>query len=383
MSDKDIFCAFPFKHLYLEADAGMKPCGYSLDGNTVQIQSSVKDHWENDLNTIRQNMIDNKPSNSCRGCYKKEEYGRSPRNSFSPIFGVSRETIKVDTSIDDITSVDIRFSNLCNLACRMCGPALSSKLAQEIDTINNETKKYIPIKKVEWDADLEKILKNAKYVYFAGGEPLIMPEHNKWLLWLAEHNPNTSLRYSTNGTVLKYKDTGFLEVWKKFDVVKVAVSVDGIEDLFDYIRYGNDYHNVMNNLRKIYESKNIELCIRVTFSIFNVLYIDEVIKTLEKEFPGAWVQVNTLVDPPELSAGNIPDDVKSVVLDKLKKLNPTREILACINTLEKTAFSDDLFQKFIVRTKIFDTHRSQSFVKFNPWAAEYFDALPYPTGVKV
>lgn len=380
---KDIFCAFPFKHLYLEADSGLKPCGYSLSGNTYEINESVKNHWEGDLRDIRKNMISNTPSESCRGCYKKEEYGRSPRNSFSPLFNVSRETVSVDSSISDITSVDIRFSNLCNLACRMCGPALSSKLAQEIDTINNETKKYIPIKKVEWDADLEQILKNAEYVYFAGGEPLLMPEHNKWLLWLAENNPNASLRYSTNGTVLKYKDTDFLEVWKKFKVVKVAVSVDGIDDLFDYIRYGNNYNNVISNLRKIYENKNIELCIRVTLSIFNVLYIDEVISTLEREFPGAWVQVNTLVDPPELSAGNIPDDVKEIVLPKLKSMKETRERNACINTLEKTRFSEDLFQKFVVRTKIFDKHRSQSFVKFNPWASKYFDAEPFPTGVKV
>jgi MoaA/NifB/PqqE/SkfB family radical SAM enzyme len=90
-----------------------------------------------------------------------------------------------DGSYDEMKLVywDFRFSNLCNMKCRMCGGHLSSMWVADEDKIYHRVSKANPVVNVA-DNSIDNIYKilneNMEYVeeiYFAGGEPLIMDEH--------------------------------------------------------------------------------------------------------------------------------------------------------------------------------------------------------------
>jgi len=299
--------------------------------------------------------------------------GKSQRQSFAYQSKITRADANPTPKFNEITSMDIRFSNLCNLACRMCGPDTSSKIAMEYEDLGliPKEKKIIPIRKASTEElDLETAFRNINHVYFAGGEPLIMEEHHKWITWLADNNPDVDVRYSTNGTTLKYKQTDFIDVWKKMRKVTVAVSVDGIGDKFDYVRYGNSYDNVISNLKRLYENEWLDLNIRITVSIFNVGNLRECMETLRAMFPRLWIQINILVDPDFYSAGIVPDEIRAKLIAELEETGD-KVYQPTINMLKMSSFDQEKWEKFCHITKILDAKRNQSFVdlypEFKPW----------------
>jgi hypothetical protein len=115
--------------------------------------------------------------------------------------------------------MDLRFSNMCNMKCRSCGPGCSSLWAQEfMDERGAEvfdqyfkTKKIV-INKAEEVGFMNKLkpyLKDVTEVYFAGGEIIITPEHYECLDYWIENglNEQIELTYTTNFSSLKYKAT--------------------------------------------------------------------------------------------------------------------------------------------------------------------------------
>ena len=81
---------------------------------------------------------------------------------------------------------------------------------------------------------------NVEKIYFAGGEPLIMPEHFQLLTKLIEtgRSKNVTLIYNTNCTILDYKGNNLLDLWKNFKWVNIGASIDAMGTRIEYIRKG-------------------------------------------------------------------------------------------------------------------------------------------------
>ena len=131
--------------------------------------------------------------------------------------------VNEDFSVEpNFQHVDVRFSNLCNFKCRMCTFEFSSNWYEDIKKLHPssliDTPKVLRISEniVE---DLKPHLKNLKSIYFAGGEPLIMPEHFELLKFLYENTPisddlklrRLSIHYNTNLSVIKYDEKSLLD----------------------------------------------------------------------------------------------------------------------------------------------------------------------------
>ena len=96
--------------------------------------------------------------------------------------------------------------------------------------------------------ELKPHLSNVKSWYFAGGEPLITPEHSQLLnhlhtitpfedLW-GQEKKNISIHYNTNLSVLKFDKYNFLDIWFDFAKVFLSISCDGIGEVGEYQRTG-------------------------------------------------------------------------------------------------------------------------------------------------
>ena len=107
-------------------------------------------------------------------------YGENGKKVFHLEIKVNRN--RFEGEMDYKTFLDFRFGNKCNFKCRMCGHDLSTAWY-------SETKKEYPgdkfpkPKTIYTDIydQLIPYFDSVEEIYFAGGEPLLYPEHYKIL----------------------------------------------------------------------------------------------------------------------------------------------------------------------------------------------------------
>ena len=116
-----------------------------------------------------------------------------------------------------------------------------------------------------------------KELYFAGGEPLLIPEHYKILEFMVETDnaKNCVLRYNSNGLELPER---LFELWSHFKQVKFNFSIDALEERNDYIRYPSKWANVVSNLERLDDTPdNIVVNIACAVQLMNVLTIPDLV----------------------------------------------------------------------------------------------------------
>ena len=190
---------------------------YNFNGtvkNCIRNPNPIGNLKDNSLTEILQgetnlltkhNMTYNKPGPTCNVCYDLEKNTNSFDIISDRVFYLKelkdycKKFSKVYTykSIDsfDLSTIDIRWSNICNFACVYCGAENSSKWATELGIKFDEVPQY------RFKQMKQYIFERAdqlKHVYMAGGEPLLMKENLELLEILQEKNPQVNLRINTN-----------------------------------------------------------------------------------------------------------------------------------------------------------------------------------------
>jgi MoaA/NifB/PqqE/SkfB family radical SAM enzyme len=273
------FCILPFVHFYTQPDGEVKPCCIA-DGFPKKEslrEKTIEEIYNSDqFKQLRSDMMKGVRNKICDVCYKKEDNGEtSPRHNFNNNNIWELPEISEDYSVPlDFQHIDIRFSNLCNFKCRMCNHNFSSHWyedAQKVDDEGRHIYKSPENKKVLKASetiveDLIPYLGKVKSFYFAGGEPLIMPEHFKVLTWLYDNLPekefidrdqnkivgrDLSLHYNTNLSVIKYDEQSLIDLWKGFKRVYLSISCDGVNEVGEYQRTGFKTEKFEENMKVI------------------------------------------------------------------------------------------------------------------------------------
>lgn len=222
------------------------------------INQSMKEAWNSEeMKKLRQNMIAGKRSSFCTTCYKEESVGApSYRQLINNRYGHHYKHVdetKEDGTFDRFNIVywDFRLSNVCNFKCRMCGPGCSSAWEQEM---RKEFEIKDPYPKIDMDMvrdNIEPLYDIVEECYFAGGEPMIMDHHYEILQELIRRGrTNVRIRYNTNFSTLTYKGINVLDLWEKFDDVRVMVSIDGIGERGELVRSGFNWQRFLDNCTK-------------------------------------------------------------------------------------------------------------------------------------
>lgn len=321
------FCMIPWIHLHGWPDGRAYPCCLANASHPVGDLKSqtMEEVWNgNPLKQMRKNMLKDLPSKECTDCYEQERAGfSSMRNNTNKNFG--QHIAEVDKTLEDGTHPefkirywDVRFSNICNLKCRSCGSIFSSRWYD--DDVKLWEKPLRP--RVQFagrhDEDIwEQMQPHIPYleqIYFAGGEPLIMEEHNRILkMLIATKNTNVRLIYNTNLTELKFKRESVLELWKHFPQVCVAASLDDMGKRAEVIRSGTDWNQVEQNIRDLKrECPHIDFMISPTLSIMNIWnFVNFHRYMIDQGFirPGD-LNVNILQGPKEYRIDNLPREIK-------------------------------------------------------------------------
>lgn len=325
--DSDRFCILPWIHLHAWPDGQAFPCCLANAKHPVGNLKfhTMKQVWNSqDMKEIRRNMLDDKFCRQCTDCYEQEAAGfASMRNNSNKNFGQHIDL--VDNTLPDGTVPDmklhywdIRFSNICNLKCRSCGSIFSSRwYDDDVKLWGHELRPRIQFagrhEEDIWEQMQEQI-PHLDQIYFAGGEPLIMEEHNRILkLLIQSGNTGVRLIYNTNLTELKYKRESVLDLWKHFPQVCVAASLDDMGLRAEIIRSGTDWNRVEQNIRELKrECPHIDFMISPTLSMMNVWNFTKFhVYMVDNGFIAAKdFNLNILQGPAEYRIDILPMDVK-------------------------------------------------------------------------
>ena len=238
---------------------------------------------------------------------------------------------KVEATSDDgsagdvnMAYMDIRFSNLCNLKCRSCGPQFSSSWFEDHKAIygklNHPKILQVRDEMKSFMDELDPLLESVERVYWAGGEPLITKEHYNILdKWIAMDKRNVSMDYTTNFTQMYYKKKTAFDYWNKFENVRVAASLDANHARGEYLRKNMVWSEVVQNRRTMIEQcPHVYFELTPTVSVYNVLNLPDFHKEWIEEglLEPSNIRINILLDPTYMRLSILPPWIKSKVAER-------------------------------------------------------------------
>ena len=184
-----------------------------------------------------------------------------------------------------------------------------------------------------WWASFEKLLPHLKRIEFAGGEPLMDPSHYKILDILKPYAHNISLKYATNGTVLGIKDRTIHDYWPKFKSIAVNVSIDGIHDVYDYIRSNSSFATVEANIKEIKTIPNVSRIVGAfTTQALNTLQMADSIRYFIDEM-NIYFYTHRVSYPKLLSAQSLPAPLKELSIQRLEHLRDNIDTIKNIDSM--------------------------------------------------
>lgn len=147
------------------------------------------------------------------------------------------------------------------------------------------------------------------------------PSHYKILDMLLPYADNIEIKYATNGTKLGISDgRTIFDYWPYFRSVAVNVSIDGIHDVYEYIRGNGDFELVEENIKKMKTIPTISRIVGAfTVQSNNIMQIDRVIEYFLEEM-GIFFYSHRVNYPRALSAQVLPEKLKKQVIDKLENI---------------------------------------------------------------
>ena len=351
MSKSCTFCMHPFTGLATREDGAIKVCCRSAPIGYIQ-NETLEEVWNGDaMREVRRQVLNDERPEVCKPCFDLEDQGvQSLRQRH--IAGVIPEARinlypdALDALDDDYTmpfelpTMEIKLNNLCNLKCRMCNPLDSTSwkdwdqvtefykkedniLIPIVDKLVNKPGQYIgPFDNSDnWWTSFEKLLPFFRRVEFAGGEPLMDPYHYKILDKLAPYGDNIEIKYATNGTTLGIKGGRTIhDYWPKFKSVAVNVSIDGIHDVYNYIRGNGDFKLVEDNIKVFQSFPNVSRVVGAfTAQAGNILQASECVDYFLNTM-GIVFYSHRVSYPNCLSAQVLPQQLKDVAIQRLEKV---------------------------------------------------------------
>jgi len=406
------FCIMPWIHQYINTTGDVYPCctaKYDFPLGNVRT-NTIEEVWNSEeYKQLRLNMLQGKKSPHCETCYIHENATADDQSPTSfrqwanrdfEEFITQVEETNEDGSIDEmkLRYFDVRWSNICNFKCRTCGDWFSSAWAQEAkanwEKDNPDYQVFIKATNNN-DQLLEQFkphLPFMKVVYFAGGEPLITPEHYKILDFLIENNSTEALlRYNSNVSVLNYKSKNIIDYWKHFKEIDLYASIDSWGKRAEYIRSGTNWDEVVFNLTKIKnECPNVKIEYNAVVGLWNCMTITDFLEDLEdrglfdpltsratlyRQITPSWQSLKHL--PLELRATGI-DKINNYIKQRewnisgglVDRLNEIKEYMA--QPLEDTPIPNHIMKSHI---DTIDRVRNELFVETFPELRSWYESL--------
>lgn len=339
---------------------------------------------------LREQMLAGIKPSACKRCWTMEAEGaESFRNAANSRWQgeYTRIIQKKSTLPSGVRRIELDLGTKCNLKCRMCGPYSSSLIQKEmLSNDSPEVLEYYGFSDTNFPSDwvevkdIRELLSvhahTIEEMYLIGGEPLIIPAHTELLEWLVEsgHSKHIKIVYNTNGITIGNK---FIELWKQFRHVHLSVSIDGIYEQYEYIRFPAKWDTIENNLNKIISIQNVSVGISTTIQNLTLSTMANFVQWAEN----LKIDVNFIPvhHPSFLSPHIMPKVWYLKFIEEIEKIEVTQtnlkySVLSMLSQLKSNVENCDTTidkQKlFIKRMETLDKIRKQNLFDVHPWAKD-------------
>lgn len=273
------------------------------------------------LQLERKAMLNNQPVASCwDSCFKPESQGLVSRRQ------IEQGTQRTHTDLQvDPTLVNVVLGSTCNLTCVYCCKQYSSAWLKDLEqngtyfennnrfTIfdNDKIKKHFDIQS---DSDYQLLITelakfDADTVHISGGEPFL---YNS-LYDLVSNTQAKTIKINTGLGVDPVRFQNQLDRLRHFNNLEILVSGETVDNLYEFVRYGNTYNRFEQNLQTVQQS-GLKLTMISVISNLTVLgMIDFWSKYRDSDFHFL------LCNDPDFLSVNVLDDVtKEQIVNQLQ-----------------------------------------------------------------
>lgn len=300
-------CLLPWLNIHTNPDGKIKLCcnvhidhfvhKHQKDENDNLINfnlgyDNIDDIWKSRyMRSSRVAHHVNRGSGECQGCDSLEETtGHSPRVGQNKLWEArSKEDTPIqEYLVEQLTgdiahshptmlpiSLELRLGNQCNLQCITCWGMSSSLIHDERKEIIGsgvlDSKEMIWLKNKwtddehivdrtdlkEWfDTDVfysnfKKMAPTLRRLYTTGGEPTLIKSNYKMFQMLIDAG-NTDCRIEFTSNMTTWNPEFYKRV-AQFKNVEIQMSIDGVDEVGEYIRYPSDFGKVRENIFKAAE----------------------------------------------------------------------------------------------------------------------------------
>ena len=377
------FCVLPFVNLEARTDGTIAPCCIMQDDAGVNLAhgGSLKEVWEGEwLHNYRQAFLNGEKPEACNNCWHEEEAGIESKRLRENVYYRWMFDFENPIPKTNPITLDLKLGNICNSKCRICTTFASSQWAKEEIAIDPKKKAEIlafnrngmwPKNNEQFWKELDTMLSGIVKFEFFGGEPLLIERHYDILEKCIEkgYAENIHLSYNTNGSVFPEEK---VHLWKHFKKVQIFLSIDDVEERFNYIRHPGKFNKVFENIEKFTKLEgNLEFAIFQTIGILNICNQKELTEYVKENLP-MHIHYNMVFEPKHMSAKCLPEEVKRKITHYYSGEQP-EYVTRTLDYINSEQYDIEKFYQFIRTTKFGDSWRKANFAETFPILYEFIE----------
>jgi hypothetical protein len=244
------FCVVPFVEAFSGYESAWRNC-CAADPQITSLPDQTFEQWQQDhrLQSFRQRLQDQTWQPECHKCQRQEqESGHSFRTAVNDAVDIT-DTFGVWPS-----RWNLKFGNICNLACWTCNEQASSVIAQHLRRLD-----LLPLGfqdpeqefQQQWPELQQAVLKSYDYhavvtITLVGGEPMYNRTVAKFLQHLLDLGlaARTRLEFHTNATHVNPA----LFAHRAWNHVCAFLSLDAVGARAEWLRYGSSWSDIEHNI---------------------------------------------------------------------------------------------------------------------------------------
>lgn len=388
------FCPMPWIHAYADPKGDVRPCCWydgTLPGspNLAGMDSMADVMHSAGMAATRAAFLGGDTPDACLGCRRRENEGQYSKRmkamdsvSDAELLAMSMGERSGHIQSYTLRHFDFRFDNTCNFKCRTCGPVNSSRIEAE-DRSQGLPAATGGFDRSAWHDEFLRHVGDARSVYFAGGEPLIMESTYDVLeALITAGNTSAAISCSTNLSQLSNHGRRILDLWRHFPDITVSISLDHHGDKASYIRHGTDWDQIAANYRLLRSGcPHARIQIDCVVSVLNVLDITEIVERFRMTFDHLPINFLPIMGKTHFQPSNLPYEAKKTALARINDWcngNPhDHEMIARMRSVAdhiNQAGRQDSPRKFMEQINRLDALRGESLRASLPELARFYEA---------
>ena len=308
----------------------------------------------------------------CSHCANIEQHSVYDAQKYKSPRIASFEKIPDGIIDDSPVRVELLIDITCNAACIMCGPSSSTTWRKQ--NVKFGITNFHDVPDIINPLDLfnkfreRYSLSNIVDLHFLGGEPLLTDTPRNILMLIKEEKrgdlSDVIIHFTTNATV-KPRDS-LLELLSECKQIIFHLSIDGVENRFEYIRYPLRWKTVNNTIDYILNLGIVDCSFRVTSTVnpLNIFYYNDLEQWVVSKFGNNPRYLVGNACTGVLSLNKTPPLLRDVIMDKY---GAEHEITKLLNAHPYTDNSASIFPETM------DKFRKTNWRLTFPDVVQYFD----------